>query len=599
MKRIKGLLTSVLLKLIALVLFCFYFQTITYAQSSIFSSPSLISTDPDMISTMAACALDNNGKLHVVFVGWYYESDAPDEVASEIFYTNNISGQFIAPVKLPKAELPFPPSFEADFYYSKEPSIAVGLDGTVHVSYYRTETQLNGSSWICYTNNKSGDFSVPHILYYDPLSSMSEYYSYGNRIMLASDRDNDSVHIVFNGNSGTGQGGARYSAGLDGNFKKPRTYAQNSSDPTIKIDNEGIPNIVYWCNSDTTDILSNMNLVKSKIINGKFTSPALLYESDNTTPLENNFAFDQIDSIHIVFRHVFSGLSNSQMLYVVGKNDQYTSAKLLPTNTFVSLMYSIDEGKNQIIYIPYKQAAGLQSLGFMYNDGSGFKDISPSDFNTYGITSAGPQWFAFDKESNIGYLVYTTGQIYLVVLNLNKPSVPVCISEPDHSTDVSITPTFTWRESDRAITYHLQVSTTDDFSNIILNEETITGTSQVLNGLSHNTTYYWRINAHGAGGTSDWSEIWSFTTTDITGIKEQISSEKIRIYPVPVDGILTIDNIYKVYSTISIYSQEGKLLKQFNGKGIKEIDVSELQEGIYFIKISNSLTTVTKKIVKL
>lgn len=73
------------LLLTALALFYGGFYNVVYSQDSIYSDPFLISTDPTMISTMAASALDKNGKLHIVFVGWYYEQGAPDNVASEIF----------------------------------------------------------------------------------------------------------------------------------------------------------------------------------------------------------------------------------------------------------------------------------------------------------------------------------------------------------------------------------------------------------------------------------------------------------------------------------------------------------------------------------
>ena len=398
------------------ILFYIPYQNTAYAQNLIYSDPLLISTDTTMISTMAASALDKNHKLHIAFVGWYYDPSAPDNVASEIFYTNNITGNFIEPVKLPKAEIPFEPDFENDFYYSKEPTIAIDTNDAIHIAYYRTETQLNGASWICYTNNRSGSFDVPHILYNDPQDYLSRYYSYGNHIMLAAGIDNDSIHIVFEGNIGTGHGGARYSVASDGNFGVPVTIAQMSGYPRITMDNEGIPTILYWINSDTTNIFSNVNLATSKIIDGQFTSPSILFESNSMWPNESAFVFDQYDSIHIVFRNI----DGSQMYYIKGIPGQYSTAIQLPTATFVSLMYSIDIGNNQAEYIAYKQAGDHQSLGFMYNNGSGFKDISPIDYNKYGFISAGPQWFALDKETNTSYFVYTTALIYLVTVDLNN-----------------------------------------------------------------------------------------------------------------------------------------------------------------------------------
>ena len=62
--------------------------------------------------------------------------------------------------------------------------------------------------------------------------------------------------------------------------------------------------------------------------------------------------------------------------------------------------------------------------------------------------------------------------------------------------------------------------------------------------------------------------------------------------------MLKIDGIDNEFKTVSILSQDGKLLKQIIGRGIQEIDVSEFKKGIYLVKNSNSQTTITKKIVK-
>ncbi|MBN1155131.1 hypothetical protein JXB12_09470, partial [candidate division KSB1 bacterium] len=424
--------------LIVLIVLSGGFLNAAYAQDLTFSDPFLISTDTTMISTMAASALDVNGKLHIVFVGWYYEEGAPDNVASEIFYTNNMSGVFVEPVKLPEAELPFSASFEDDFYYSKEPSIAVDANGTVHVAYYRTETQLNGIGWICSTNNKNGDFSVPKMIFYDPCRTDSRYYSLGNNIMLAAGVNDNKIHIVFDGSSGTGHGGARYAVGVDGNFTVPTTYARESGEPTIKLDCEGVPYVLYWIKSDTTEFGSNVNLALSKIENGHFSIPVILFESDSWVMGENAFAIDQYDSTHIVFRYSPGGAGATQMHYIKGIDQQYTTAMQLPTNTCVSLMYAVDVGKDQTEYIAYKQAAGYQSLGFMYNDGSAFIDVSPTDYIKHGITSAGPQWFTLDNENNIAYFVYTTGYIYLVTVDLNDLQVQCALG--DVNNDGSITP---------------------------------------------------------------------------------------------------------------------------------------------------------------
>lgn len=183
--------------------------------------------------------------------------------------------------------------------------------------------------------------------------------------------------------------------------------------------------------------------------------------------------------------------------------------------------------------------------------------------------------------------------------SVTPPSAPALVSPSNGSTGVPTTLLLGWNGPWGATSHRLQVSTSSDFSSLVIDSSNITGQSCGIRDLENNTHYYWRVKASNAGGSGTWSQIRSFTTTSLTGIKEQIFSEELRIYPLPVDDILKIDGIDKGVTTISILSQEGKVIKQIKGTGIQEIDVSELQKGAYLVKISNSKTTVTKKIVKL
>ena len=72
--------------------------------------------------------------------------------------------------------------------------------------------------------------------------------------------------------------------------------------------------------------------------------------------------------------------------------------------------------------------------------------------------------------------------------------------------------TLSWGASPGATSYGLQVSTSPSFSSFVVNLTGITTTSYTVTGLAENTTYYWRVNASNAGGTSAWTDMPSFTT---------------------------------------------------------------------------------------
>jgi len=92
------------------------------------------------------------------------------------------------------------------------------------------------------------------------------------------------------------------------------------------------------------------------------------------------------------------------------------------------------------------------------------------------------------------------------------PSAPTLASPANGATGVSTSPTLTWNASSGATSYRLQVSTSSNFSTTVVDQSNITTTSYRVSGLAASTTYYWRVNASNAGGTSPWSAVWSFTT---------------------------------------------------------------------------------------
>jgi hypothetical protein len=94
------------------------------------------------------------------------------------------------------------------------------------------------------------------------------------------------------------------------------------------------------------------------------------------------------------------------------------------------------------------------------------------------------------------------------------PVAPVLSAPANGATGVSINPTLLWNASPTATSYRLQISTTTTFEagSIVLDRSGIATTSHTVSGLSHLTTYFWRVSATGSGGTSSFSVAWSFTT---------------------------------------------------------------------------------------
>jgi len=93
------------------------------------------------------------------------------------------------------------------------------------------------------------------------------------------------------------------------------------------------------------------------------------------------------------------------------------------------------------------------------------------------------------------------------------PNAPTLTSPASGATSVSTTPALTWNTVAAATTYRVEVSTTSTFAKLAVDDSTLTAaTKTVTTALNSTTTYYWRVNAKNASGTSSWSSIWSFTT---------------------------------------------------------------------------------------
>jgi hypothetical protein len=128
--------------------------------------------------------------------------------------------------------------------------------------------------------------------------------------------------------------------------------------------------------------------------------------------------------------------------------------------------------------------------------------------------STNTEYAAVNVSYSQGDGVYATNGIYVLssLSAVAPPSAPTLSSPSNGATSVSITPTLSWNASSGATSYQLQVSTNSSFSTTVVNQTGITTTSYAVSGLANNTTYYWRVNATNAGGTSAWSSSRSFTT---------------------------------------------------------------------------------------
>jgi hypothetical protein len=111
---------------------------------------------------------------------------------------------------------------------------------------------------------------------------------------------------------------------------------------------------------------------------------------------------------------------------------------------------------------------------------------------------------------------YSSRAVILFIYAIPKsslPAIPNLLSPANGSINQPLMPTLRWTTSVGASQYQLQVSANSNFTSMVFDDSTITGTSKQIGPLTEYTTYYWRVRAKNLMGISAWSNTWNFTTT--------------------------------------------------------------------------------------
>jgi len=122
------------------------------------------------------------------------------------------------------------------------------------------------------------------------------------------------------------------------------------------------------------------------------------------------------------------------------------------------------------------------------------------------------------------------------ILQVNPPPVPVLALPLNNSVDLEDTVTLKWNYPLLASSYNLQISKVPSFDSLIIfDQKNITDTFKVITGLEGQQQYYWRVNSTNAGGTSSFSNAFSFTTG--------FPTTPILAYPVNNTGNIPVDTV--------------------------------------------------------
>ncbi len=148
-------------------------------------------------------------------------------------------------------------------------------------------------------------------------------------------------------------------------------------------------------------------------------------------------------------------------------------------NSASGIFYSTDEGST------WGQIPGLNqniSINDIYCDKNGYVLLS---------TSRG---------------VFRTQSSYLNIFSLISPS--------QNQNNLNPSMNFTWGKAANASNYNLQVSTTSDFANPIIDITTPNTSYSLQQPLLYNNGYYWRVRPEIDNSWGEWTSTWYFTTEE-------------------------------------------------------------------------------------
>jgi hypothetical protein len=107
--------------------------------------------------------------------------------------------------------------------------------------------------------------------------------------------------------------------------------------------------------------------------------------------------------------------------------------------------------------------------------------------------------------------------------NLNTvPGRTILLSPETQKEGVGLSPIFKWAKVPNAVSYRLQVSTSSDFSSLVINQSNISLSEYQSSKLTENRTYYWRVRASNSSGNGSNSIIGVFKTLSLSIIPEAV-----------------------------------------------------------------------------
>jgi len=129
-----------------------------------------------------------------------------------------------------------------------------------------------------------------------------------------------------------------------------------------------------------------------------------------------------------------------------------------------------------------------------------------------------------------------------------KPIAPILLAPNDSATGIATSLSLSWNAVNGATSYRIQISLDTSFVNPVLDQSGIISSTFNAANLAANTKHFWRVNAANNAGTSDWSNVWNFTTALNPPLTPTLMSPNDNAVGISKDTTLTWDGVFNANS---------------------------------------------------
>ena len=222
--------------------------------------------------------------------------------------------------------------------------------------------------------------------------------------------------------------------------------------------------------------------------------------------------------------------------------------------------------------------------------------ITATGITTYsdiGLTAADDYCYKVMAFNNDTTSVYSNA-VCVTTLPL-PPSVPVNLISTAYSTSEIY---LSWSDVTNETGYKIYRALSPGGTYSLIDSTSANLTNYYDAGLIPLAKYCYRVKAYNTGGLSYYSNESCATTT--SGIEAYINTNQITVCPNPANDLITIENsLIAENEMVSIYGIQGQLLLQQTIHQAKtEIDISNLDKGVYIVRVIGNDINVSKKIIK-